>query len=50
MIVTTISTLIETLIIINLILIVTNIDNQIKIDKINKLSDKIKNNESNKGK
>lgn len=50
MIVTTISTLIETLIIINLILIVTNIDNQIKIDKINKLIDKIKNNESNKGK
>lgn len=50
MIVITISTLIETLIIINLILIATNIDNQIKIDKINKLIDKIKNNESNKSK
>lgn len=50
MIVITISTLIETLIIINLVLIVTNIDNQLKIDKINKLIDKIKNNESNKSK
>lgn len=50
MIVITISTLIETLIIINLILIATNIDNQIKIDKINKLIYKIKNNESNKSK
>ena len=50
MIVITISTLIKTLIIINLILIAINIDNQIKIDKINKLIDKIKNNESNKSK
>lgn len=50
MIVITISTLIETLIIINLILIAANIDNQLKIDKINKLIDKIKNNESNKSK
>lgn len=50
MIVITISRLIETLIIINLVLIATNIDNQIKIDKINKLIDKIKNNESNKSK